>query len=422
MSKILFFSSVFPQPGDPTRGTFCANLCTRLGRDHEVRVVSPWPWFRRVRTKRALVRDCVASFAGEGVHAEYPPFLYPPRVLPRAHGELMWRSGRGAFRRACAGRQPDSVLSYWAYPDGWAAIRAARAIGVPVGLIVGGSDVLLIDRHPARDRFLESLNQADLVMPVSRDLARALGGLGVDDRKIHVVYQGVDEERFTPGDRQEARLRLGLSPEGPLLLWVGRMVPVKGLEILLAAAAGLARRGLPFEISLVGDGPLRTSLEARARSLGIDGRVHFVGPRPQAQLPDWYRASDLFVLPSYSEGIPNVLRESLACGRPFVATRVGGVPELHDPSCRLVPAGSAAALADAIESVMGAEVDPAALSGRALTGPGKTWPARSPPCSTRAARQRRWSRVLHEQPRTLSTEEFPNDAHHDTRSHDARGG
>jgi teichuronic acid biosynthesis glycosyltransferase TuaC len=83
--------------------------------------------------------------------------------------------------------------------------------------------------------------------------------------------------------------------------------------------------------------------------------VTLAGRRPHAELPDWYRASDLAVLPSYSEGLPNVLREAVACGRPFVATRVGGIPEIADPSySRLVSPGSPPELADAIRAMLAA--------------------------------------------------------------------
>jgi teichuronic acid biosynthesis glycosyltransferase TuaC len=111
----------------------------------------------------------------------------------------------------------------------------------------------------------------------------------------------------------------------------------------------LSRDGVNFTGLLIGPGPLRSSLESQVARLGLDGRVRLLGPRPHDQLPDWYRAADLFVLSSYSEGVPVVLLEAAACGTPFVASRVGGIPEIaHLSASRLVPAGDAAALAEAI--------------------------------------------------------------------------
>jgi glycosyltransferase involved in cell wall biosynthesis len=135
-----------------------------------------------------------------------------------------------------------------------------------------------------------------------------------------------------------------------MLVWVGNLVPVKGLEVLLGACAALRDRGAAFRLYLIGDGPLRAALEARCRALALSPLVTFVGPRLHSQLPDWYRAADLTVLTSWSEGLPNVLRESLACGTPFVATDVGGVSEIDVLGSfnRLVPAGDTSAVAEAI--------------------------------------------------------------------------
>jgi glycosyltransferase involved in cell wall biosynthesis len=128
------------------------------------------------------------------------------------------------------------------------------------------------------------------------------------------------------------------------------MVPVKGLDVLLDACAILRGHGLEFRLYLVGDGPLRPSLGARIEAEGLQRSVAIVGPKGHDELPDWYRSADLTVLPSRSEGLPNVLRESLSCGTPFVASAVGGVGEIGDESCRLlVPPEDPPALAQAIE-------------------------------------------------------------------------
>src|SRR5437763_12347629 len=105
---------------------------------------------------------------------------------------------------------------------------------------------------------------------------------------------------------------------------------------------------------VVGGGPERAALERRIAEIGLAERVHFVGALRHHELPDWFRAADATVLPSRSEGIPNVLRESLACGTPFVATRVGGIPEISQTAAnRLVPVDDYAALAAALAQTLG---------------------------------------------------------------------
>jgi glycosyltransferase involved in cell wall biosynthesis len=262
----------------------------------------------------------------------------------------MWRSVRGRVRRVLRDFRPDCVLSYWTHPDGDAAARAAREAGVPFALRVGGSDVLVLGRDPRhRPAITRVLAAADAVIAVSHDLRAKTVALGVPAGRVHVVNQGVDADRFHPGDRAAARRKLGLPDEGPLLLWVGRMAPLKGLEVLVAAAALLRDWGVAFHLHLVGDGPARAAVAADVAARGLAGRVSFAGVRTHDELPDWYRAADLTVLSSHSEGIPNVLRESLACGTPYVSTDVGGVRELSaDPTVRLVPPKDPAAFADAV--------------------------------------------------------------------------
>jgi glycosyltransferase involved in cell wall biosynthesis len=171
----------------------------------------------------------------------------------------------------------------------------------------------------------------------------------VQRRKVRLIYNGVDATVFRPGPKGEARGRLGITGTTPLLVFVGNLFPVKGIDVLVAALARLHADGGLARLTVIGQGPLRPALERQVAELGMSDRVTFLGPLPQAALADWYRAADLFVLPSHSEGVPNVLLESMACHTPYVATNVGGVPEIHAPEVgRLVPSNDPAALADAI--------------------------------------------------------------------------
>jgi glycosyltransferase involved in cell wall biosynthesis len=179
-------------------------------------------------------------------------------------------------------------------------------------------------------------------------------GMGIPSGKIHVVYRGVDRQRFSPGDRGEARSRLGLDRDRQVILWVGRMVPVKGLETLIDACATLKTAGLDFMLCVLGGGPLRDALVKRATHSGMADHIRFLGRVNHDDLPDWYRAANLVVLPSLSEGIPNVLLEAIACGASFVATDVGGIGEIADARIdRLVPVGATDALAAAIRDKLG---------------------------------------------------------------------
>jgi glycosyltransferase involved in cell wall biosynthesis len=138
------------------------------------------------------------------------------------------------------------------------------------------------------------------------------------------------------------------------ILCVGRLSQEKGHFVLLESLALLHRRECPFACNLVGDGPLRPAVENRLRDLGIWDCVTLTGALSAHEVLELYPDTDVVVLSSFSEGIPVVLMEAMAFGRPVVATRVGGIPELvqHGHTGLLVPPGDPVELADAIQWVL----------------------------------------------------------------------
>jgi glycosyltransferase involved in cell wall biosynthesis len=168
--------------------------------------------------------------------------------------------------------------------------------------------------------------------------------------KLRVVHCGVDPNQFqTPRSMEASRTR-----QATRLLCVARLVPVKGHAILLQALADLLVRGFPFYLTLIGDGPARPDLERLADLLGIAPSVHFAGNIGQDQIAAHFVRADLFILPSFAEGVPVVLMEAMASRCPVIATRIAGIAELIDDgrSGVLVPPGRADLLAQAIERLV----------------------------------------------------------------------
>ncbi|MBS0260688.1 MAG: glycosyltransferase [Planctomycetes bacterium] len=351
--RILCLTSIFPNALQPNKGIYNWKHCRNLSHHADVRVISPiaWPddWRARRRGLGRLANHRLQSW--NGVEVFYPRFLYTPGLLRGTYGTCLKWSLAPLVRSQIAEFQPDIIYGCWAYPDGWAAWKLARQHRLPVAVKVHGSDLLLIDDQPARKRMTsDMLTDLDATSVVSNDLRNCAIRLGAPAERVHLIYEGTDFELFYPGNRQEARQKLGLTSTGKRLLFVGNLLPVKAIHVLIEACSRLLAEGIPFEADLIGEGPLRTQLEQQIAQLGLTEHVRLRGRVLQSAVPDWYRAADLVVLSSVSEGVPNVLVEAAACGTPFVSTDVGGISEIANLSPGpLVPAGDPAALAAAIK-------------------------------------------------------------------------
>ncbi|MFN3649700.1 MAG: glycosyltransferase family 4 protein [Armatimonadota bacterium] len=360
--RALVLTNLFPSRQRPTRGTFNLNGFDALARRCDLRLLAPVPWWERLRQPSALVRPPEEEWTG--IRAAFPTYWTAPRVGRVLHAQGMYRSLRSQVKRLQREIGFDAILAAWAYPDGVAAAHLARELGLPLVTMVLGSDANEFLQHPGlRKQIRWGLGQAQRTIVVSRALDRRIRQLGIPGERIIVQHNGVDGERFRISSREHARGRLDLDPEARLVTYVGNLVPEKGPDVLVEAAGALAAAGKPVpQIALVGDGPLRPSLEARVRELGLESRVRFHGRQPYEQIPTWISAGDLLCLPSRREGCPNVVLEALASGRPVVASMVGGVPELLSRgNGLLVPADRPKVLAAALTDVLSRPWDPEAL-------------------------------------------------------------
>jgi glycosyltransferase involved in cell wall biosynthesis len=356
--RILAVTHLFPTPGRPAFAPYNRQQFAELAKRHEVRIIRPIAW------PEALSHKCrgshrMSSFTTEqGIEVYTPTFFYPPLLLRHQYGLFFERSIASTARFLLQRFRPDVVLGSWAHPDGWAAVRLAKRAGLPVVLKVHGSDVLVLATGRRRLRVADALHAADAVVAVSHDLAANVVRMGVPADQVHVVPHGIDTGLFTPGDQTEARRRLRLSTGTKLILFVGNVLVSKGAADLVAACALLRNQGVAFNCHLIGRGRDVRAIAQLIRSHGLEKQVVLSGVRSHLELVDWYRACDVVALPSYSEGIPNVLREALACGKPFVATRVGGIPEIADATySRLVSAGNTTELANALASMLASPLD-----------------------------------------------------------------
>jgi glycosyltransferase involved in cell wall biosynthesis len=249
----------------------------------------------------------------------------------------------------------DLIDAHYFYPDGVAAAWLARSLDLPLAITARGSDLNLIARYALpRAMMHRAARVSRLNIAVSEALADRLRELGADPATTCVIPNGVDLETFRPGACVEARRALGLDAR-PWLLSAGHLVPNKGHDAVLRALVALPECGL----MIAGEGPEEASLRRLAAETGVAQRVRFSGRVAPERMPVHYRAADCLVLASQREGMPNVLLESLACGTPVVATRVGGCAEIVREAVagRLIDAADPAEIAAAVLELMRAPPD-----------------------------------------------------------------
>jgi sugar transferase (PEP-CTERM/EpsH1 system associated) len=330
--------------------------------DSRPRVVQVIPTLRTGGLENVVVRLVThfESILSQGVvtPAKTGPLAsrFPAGVSIVAMGDRHRPDRFNALRMARVFRalRPDIVHTRnWTCID---AILGARLAGVP-HVIHGEHGREAADPTGAnrlRRRVRRAL--APLVsqfVTVSRDLNRWLvEDVRVPARKVRTIYNGVDTDRFAPGDREAARRALDIPSGWGVVGTVGRLDPVKDQAGLIRAFA-VASAQRPSVLLIVGDGPLRAELDALGRGLGLDDRLRLLGDRQDvAQI---LRALDCFVLPSVGEGISNAILEAMATALPVVATRVGGNVELVEDgeTGLLVEVGQPEGLVRALECYLG---------------------------------------------------------------------
>jgi glycosyltransferase involved in cell wall biosynthesis len=230
----------------------------------------------------------------------------------------------------------------------------------------GGLDTLLRRRpFTGRLRLFWMKKRADAFVTISQEIKRDLIGLGFPPDRIVYIANGVDTARFSPSaDKDALRRDLGLSG-GPIFIYAGRLSTVKRLDVLLRAFTGLSSKPADSRLLLVGSGEEYGRLKNVAAELGISQQVNFIGPVQNVEA--YFQASDVFVLPSQSEGLPMALLEAMACGLPCVASATGGVLDVIRPEVNglTVPPGDAYALQDTLETLWSRPAIAARLGQRA---------------------------------------------------------
>jgi teichuronic acid biosynthesis glycosyltransferase TuaC len=325
--RLLTFTSLYPNAAKPQHGVFVENRLRQLlaSGDVSAHVMAPVPFFpfrSQIFGRYAILAGAPQTETRHGITIEHPRFLAVPRVGVNVAPFLLYVSARRALARLLrAGHIFDLIDAHYFYPDGVAAAMLARSFDVPVVITARGTDINVLPDYAAPRAMIRwAAKQADGLIAVSSALADKLAAIGIPESRVTVLRNGVDATLFRPAEPY----RIDGSTAGPLAISVGNLVPLKGHDLAISALQHIGT----LNLWIVGSGPERGRLEALARELQVERRVHFLGAVPHERMPEVYSAADILILASEREGWPNVLLEAMACGARVVATNVSDVPQI----------------------------------------------------------------------------------------------
>jgi glycosyltransferase involved in cell wall biosynthesis len=362
--KICFVASSYPRHAADGTAPFIRSMAEALIElGHSVDVVIPY------RADLRLTPGPVRVF----------PFRYiwPDRLAIMGYAEAMQSDQRlrslayalaPAFALAEARQvarlhrryRYDIIHAHWVIPNGAVAALVAELIGRPLVISLHGSDIFFAHRHALLGPLAGwAFRRAAGVTACSPDLRASAIALGADPATLHLVPHGADPRRFavTPAVRTRVRAELGLRPDQPVLLSLGRLVKKKGVEYLIRALPDIVRAAPETVCLVAGNGPELGPLQQLAAELGVVRHVRFLGAIPWPETPAFYAAADIFVVPSIHDaegnvdGLPTTILEAMAVGRPVIASEVAGI---------------GLAVTDGLHGLLTPERDAAALARAAL--------------------------------------------------------
>jgi len=310
--KLILITNLFPLPWEKNRATFNKQQFEGISQDVDMSILIPIPiadWFKNIKMIKQTSQ------------IRYVPYFYTPKLGRRFYSlfmfiSLLLHSGFWLKRK-----QADLIVASWAFPEGVAAAWLSKLLNCKFFLKVHGSDINMHAKIPARAcQIANAAKQAEGIISVSKALAGELVKIGVDENKINVIYNGVNHDIFKPN--------LPKSIESEYLLYVGNLKKTKGVVELIESFAVISQENPELTLVLAGNGSILNTLQLLAKNLNISDKVIFLGTVNHNELPNIISNAKLLILPSYNEGVPNVVLEAMACGTPSVATKVGGIPEI----------------------------------------------------------------------------------------------
>lgn len=363
--KLIVLSTNYPKNLFAHQGTFIAEQVKAIKKQisGDITVISPVPWSIRIlwfikkwRKYGQIERENIQ----EEVKVYYPRyFIIPGKFFLPFRGFFIYLSTRLIIKKLLRTNKSKTILhSHSVLPEGLTGTLLKLEFNIPHLCTIHGSDINI---YPYRDKVSYWLTKyvlknCDYIVAVSCKLKEKAQLIVEGLSNILVIYNGADNKKFRPIPKELSMQKLGINERNKVIMFIGNLIPIKGVDNLIKAFYNLIEESKRDGISLylIGDGSEKEKLSKLIKELKLEKKVLLLGGKSHDEIPLWLNIANIFVLTSFSEGFPTVIPEAMMCGIPVIASNVGGIPEIitNNKSGLLIKPGDTRQIKESIKRLL----------------------------------------------------------------------
>jgi len=337
--KLLVITHSFPTKNNPVAAIFLLNQLKELKKYCEIKVVYPYAYVPKIKIFNPYYRFSKVPSKERvgGIEVYHPRYIMIPRMLFKLtllhfylaiESFFSYLASKKITEKIAEEWDPDIIHLHGVLGEGLLGRRLKRKYKKPLLITTYGDDInRYLEQMPSNFLVRSALKISDAIICQSRFLQNEIEKR-ISGKKFFVVPMGALLDKFKPKGKNNARKVLGLPKDKKIILFIGHLFERKGVEYLISALKLVLKKEKNILCCIIGSGHSEDKLKKMALDLDLDSYINFLGQKTHNEIVTYMHACDIFVLPSLSEGLPVVLCEALAAGKPVVATKIAGTPEL----------------------------------------------------------------------------------------------